>query len=299
MKLKYFLQLIRYKNLLLLVFVQVLFSFSIIISNNLLSTFDIIKLVLLVQSTILLASAGYVINDFFDVEVDKINKPNKVFVGHLISGKNTLLLYFILNFFGIISGLVLAYLSHKIIYGLIFIAISIVLYLYSKSFKKIALLGNFMVSFFIALSIYLIYIFPSFDSGIFISHPSVYFILIIYTVFAFILNLIREILKDIEDIDGDNKLNMKTLPIIIGRKRTLYILFTLTIIPLISTIYLTFGVLKDTIIILYSLFFIICPLGYFMYKIIDVKSKKEFHKLSMFLKIIMFLGLVSIVFIHY
>jgi len=163
MKIKHFFQLIRYKNLLMLTFVQMLFSLVFIYSKYALSSFNFIKLFLLIQTTVLLAAAGNIINDYFDVETDKINKPNKVLIGKVISGKNSLLLYLILNFFGLVSGLTLAFINNKIIYGLLFIVISGLLYLYSKDLKKTALLGNLIVSIFIGLSIYIILIFHPFE----------------------------------------------------------------------------------------------------------------------------------------
>ncbi|HIE45358.1 MAG TPA: prenyltransferase, partial [Flavobacteriaceae bacterium] len=198
MKIQHFLQLIRYKNLLMLAFVQAIFWLS--FNDNFSSTYDIVSFILLIQSTLFLAAAGNVINDFFDVETDRINKPNKVLVGKVISGKSTLLVYYILNLFGVVSGIVLAYIQDKIIYGLLFIIISLILYYYSKYFKKIALLGNFIISFFIALSIYFVYLFKSlhfnyseFDN-IFRNQ------ILVYSLLAFLLNFIREIVKDIEDV---------------------------------------------------------------------------------------------------
>jgi len=295
MKIQHFLQLIRYKNLLMLAFVQAIFWLS--FNDNFSSTYDIVSFILLIQTTVLLAAAGNIINDFFDVETDRINKPNKVLVGKVISGKSTLLVYYILNLFGVVSGIVLAYIQDKIIYGLLFIIISLILYYYSKSFKKIALLGNFIISFFIALSIYFVYLFKSlhfnyseFDN-IFRNQ------ILVYSLLAFLLNFIREIVKDIEDVDGDYSQNMKTLPILIGKKRTQTIIFYLTLIPFIAIIMLI-SISKHTILIIYSLVFLIIPLGYFMYKIKDSKSKNEIHKLSALLKIIMLFGILSILTFH-
>ena len=295
MKIQHFLQLIRYKNLLMIAFVQVLFSVVLAFNQGYFSTtFDIVIFFLLIQTTVLLAAAGNIINDFFDIEIDKINKPNKVLVGKVISGKSTLIIYYILNFFGIISGIGLAYFHDKIIYGLLFILISILLYYYSKYLKKIALLGNFIVSIFIALSIVLVYVFSPFDKLRFQMVNFNYLTIFIYALLAFLLNFIREIVKDIEDVDGDYSQGMKTLPILIGKKRTQIILFYLSFIPFIAII-LLISISKHTILIIYSLVFLIIPLGYFMYKIKDSKSKKEIHKLSTLLKIIMLLGILSII----
>jgi len=296
-QLKHFLQLIRFNNLLMLAFVQVLFSLVFAYQKGYFTTtFDIVKLVLLIQSTVLLAAAGNVINDFFDVEADRINKPDKVLVGNIISGKSTLLIYYVLNLFGIISGIVLAYLHDKIIYGILFILISTILFYYSKLLKKIVLLGNFIVSFFIALSIILVYYFPCYLDSNWLDRGAKLNVIVVYSVFALVLNFIREIVKDIEDIDGDYIQNIKTLPIMIGRKRTQNIVFSLTFIPFMSVILLVSSINIISLMI-YSFLFLIIPLGYFMYQIKEAKSKKQFHKLSTLIKIIMVFGILSVIFL--
>jgi 4-hydroxybenzoate polyprenyltransferase len=286
---KHFLQLIRFENLLMLAFVQTIFWLQ--FNDDL----EILSFVLLLQSTLFLAAAGNVINDFFDVEVDRINKPDKVLVGNVISGKSTLSIYYVLNFFGIISGIALAYFRGKIIYGLLFILISMILFYYSKSLKRIALLGNFIVSFLIAISIAFIYIFKSVHLDFPEIDNSFRNLILGYSLFALVLNFIREIVKDIEDIDGDYIQNMKTIPIVIGRKRTQNIIFYLTFIPFLVIILLVSNT-KDMFLMIYSFMFLIIPLGYFMYQIKEVKSKKQFHKLSTLLKIIMLFGMLSVLF---
>ncbi len=286
-KLKEFLQLIRFKNLLMIILVQSIFYLALDLNIDLLSFF------LLLQSTVFLAAAGNVINDFFDVKADRINKPNKVLVGNKISGKVVLVLYFILNFFGVISGLVLSYISNKISYGLIFIIISLVLFLYSKSLKRMAFVGNITVSFFIVLSIYLVYIFSSIHFSDFNQNNFKRNVFLTYAGFAFLFTLIREIVKDIEDVNGDIAMKMNTIPILIGRKRTQNLLFYVSFIPFILIILLT-SIVNNIILSVYSIVMLILPLSYFTYHIRDVKSKKELHKLSMLLKLIMLFGIFSI-----
>ncbi len=295
MKIKYFLQLIRYKNLLLLVFVQLFFWIR--FNDNFTTIINIIQFISLTSTTVFLAAAGNVINDFFDVEVDTINKPNKVLVSKVISKKKTLLLYYILNFFGITSGIFLAIINDKASYGFIFIAISILLYFYPKFLKKTALLGNFIVSFCIALSIILIYLFPSIHLISVESYIRNKNLIFIYATFAFLLNFIREIVKDIEDVNGDYSQNMQTLPILIGRKRTQSVLFYFSIIPFILIIFFT-SALDQLYFSIYSLLFIVIPLGYFMYQIREVKSKKKLHQLSTLLKWIMFFGILSSILLY-
>ena len=285
MNISQFFQFIRYKNLLILVFVQLLFSFFFFKTDV-----NIVTLLLIIQSTVLLAAAGNIINDFFDIETDLINKPNKVIVGKLISKKTTLLLYFVFNLFGILSGIVLAVMMDKIYAVFFFISISFLLYLYSSKLKKIPLLGNLVVSLLIAFSILMLSIFPPTTAALPINY---HIYLIIYAVFAFTLNLIREIVKDIEDIDGDYKQHLKTLPIVLGRKRTQHIVYYLCLLPFIAIVILS-SATKQISIQIYSIVALILPLAYFMYHIKEVKSKEKLHQLSGLLKIIMLLGILSI-----
>ncbi len=291
MKVKYFLQLIRYKNLLMLFLVQFLFANA----GNFHSfySFNFFNFILLAQATILLAAAGNVINDYFDVIADNINKPHKVLIGKTISKKSSLLIYFILNVFGIISGFLLAYISNKPIYSFLFLVIALLLYFYSKILKKIALVGNVVVSTFISLSIMLVVVFPSINNN----SPTYNKIVIVYAIFAFILNFVRELLKDVEDVNGDYKQHMKTLPIVIGKKRTLNILFYLNFIPFILSI-LFASMLNNSLIVVYMLLFITLPLGYFIYKIKEAKNKKDLSILSTLLKLVMLFGILSILFVN-
>ena len=284
-KLKHFFQLIRINNLLILAFVQILFW---LVFNTNHTKF--IALILLIQATVFLAASGNIINDFFDVEADKINKPHKVLINKYISKKTALSLYFVLTLFGILSGLILSYLQHKIWYGLLFIVISILLFLYSKSLKKIALLGNFIVSALTSASILLVYVFLMDTTK---NHLKIIFLS--YALFAFLLNFIREITKDIEDIDGDYKQNRQTLPILIGKVRTKNVVFYFTFIPFILVILFTSS-LQNYYLLVYAIVFIVLPLGYFMYQIKEVKTKKKLHQLSVLLKIIMLFGILSAVF---
>jgi len=291
MKVKYFLQLIRYKNLLMLFLVQFLFANA---GNfHSFSSFHFFNFILLAQATIFIAAAGNVINDYFDIVTDKINKPNKVLVGNRISKKAALFLYSTLNILGIVSGIVLAYINHKPVYSVLFLLITLLLYYYSKTLKKIALVGNVIVSIFISLSIILVLLFPSINNNL----PKYNHIITVYAIFAFILNFIRELLKDVEDINGDYNQKMKTLPIIIGKKRTLNILFYLNFIPFILSILIA-SILKNNLIITYILLFITLPLAYFIYKIKETKNKKQLSILSALLKLIMILGMLSILFIN-
>jgi len=260
-----------------------------------LSTFNF---TLLIISTICLAAAGYIINDIYDVDIDKINKPEQVLIGKKVSEKTAYNLFVALNILGVGIGFYLANLIGKPGFSAIFILISALLYLYATYLKSIPLIGNIAISSLVALSLLIV--------GLFDLMPAINFLnqdyqslafrnLLDYALFAFIINLIREIVKDLEDINGDKNGGLNTLPIAIGRKRTSYIAFGLGIATLFLTIYYIYVHLYNyTIAILYFLLFIIAPLLYFCTKIWDAKDKNEYRFLSKLLKIIMLLGMCSI-----
>ncbi|MCF6351259.1 MAG: geranylgeranylglycerol-phosphate geranylgeranyltransferase [Flavobacteriaceae bacterium] len=300
MKIKHFFQLIRYKNLLLLTFMMILFKYAIYHTFKFPFSINLFPFFLLIIATLLITASGNIINDIFDLEIDKINKPNKIIIGKYINKKKSLNLYYTLNTIGVFIGIYLSFIVHKIPYAFVFILTSALLFLYTKYLKKRAILGNLIISLLIAVSIILVYVFSELSNFNNLQNRIIITVFLTYAFFAFILNFIREIVKDIEDIDGDYSQDLETLPILIGKKRTQNIVFRLTAIPLLLSIYFAFVYFKSQYIMpLYILFFILLPLSYFMYKIITIKLKKEFYKLSILLKIIMFFGMLSILLINY
>ena len=292
-----FLKLIRYKNLLMVLLTLVLTKYALIdsfVEQSYLSSFQFIILAI---SIFCITAGGYIINDIFDIEADKINKPNKVFIDKTTTKNNARNTYSILTGFGIISGCYLAYTVDKPIYSLIFIATSFVLYLYSSYLKRTVLVGNIIVSTFIGLSIITLFIFEliNFNKGFETLALSLY--IGTYVVFSFLTTLIREIIKDIEDIDGDLKIKAKTLPIVFGRKRANKVAFSFSVLLLVLLIIILKSFLIEYPLFLgYSIIFIILPLGWFMYKLWGTESKKEYSYLSKLMKLIMFFGILSMLF---
>ena len=154
-----FLKLIRYKNLLMVLLTLVLTKYALTNSYISQSFLSNLQFVLLATSILCITAGGYIINDIFDVKIDKINKPDKVFIGNTISVKNAWSCYWSISIIGVVLGVFLSYDTNHTHYSFIFVFTSIMLYFYSKYFKKIAIIGNLFVSFFVGLSIYLISLF--------------------------------------------------------------------------------------------------------------------------------------------
>jgi len=258
-----------------------------------------LQISVLILATICIAAAGNIINDIYDVETDFVNKPDKIIVGKSISEKTAYNLFIILNVIGVGLGYYLSQSVGKSAFFSIFVIISALLYVYASYLKQTLLIGNIIISALVALSIVVVGIFellpiitPENRQTLF----TFFKIILDYALFAFIINLIREIAKDIEDIDGDYKAGMSTLPIVIGRGRAGNILFVLTLLPLFAVSYYVIDSLyKNQITVIYFLVFIIAPLLYICIKSFGAKTKKDYHHISSLLKLVMFFWMLSLV----
>lgn len=300
MKLTAYLNLIRWRNLLLIVYVFILLKVFFFPSFNLETTLSTFHFLVLLFSVLFITAAGYIINDIFDISADKINKPNKVIISNIVSVEQAKHWYKITNTIGIVLGVLICLKISKPTYSFIFIGTSLLLYYYSKYLKGKPFIGNLIVSFLIALSVIILPIFDVDFSTKSKPQNTAIQIIILLSFFAFLLNLIREMLKDIEDINGDNTLNLKTLPIIFGRKRVRDFTFFICLIPIGLLLFLIYELSNNyKFTMLYLLLFTLIPLLYIAVKLRSAKAKKEFQKLSLLLKIIMFLGITVLLILSF
>ncbi|MEN2403090.1 geranylgeranylglycerol-phosphate geranylgeranyltransferase [Flavobacterium sp. MC2016-06] len=295
-----FLKLIRYKNLLMLAFMQLLFRYAFLKQQNIPLALTDWQYGLLVLSTVLLAAAGYVINNIFDVATDTINKPQDVVIGKGISETAAYNIYIGLNIVGVAIGFLLSNIIQKPSFASLFILIASVLYFYATTLKQIMILGNFVVAALLSISVLIVGIFDIFpvtNAENQAQMASLFSILTDYALFAFMINFIREIVKDIEDVNGDYNQGMNTLPVAIGISRTAKIVLGIAIIPfIVSLLYINTYFVQNNlyIVTLYAFAFVLAPLLYFIVKIFGAKTQKDFHHLSTVLKLILFFGILSI-----
>ncbi|WKD86714.1 hypothetical protein KCTC32516_02090 [Polaribacter huanghezhanensis] len=287
---------------------MVLTKYAII--NSFTSAASYIQFIVLAISTLFITAGGYIINDVFDVAADKINKPTKVFIETAISKKNALLFYIILTVLGLILGVYAAYANGNIIYSLFFIGTSTLLYWYSKSLKRIAIIGNIITAFLVALTIFIVYIFNIDNTKTasnlleaianFFTSISTTSVVFVYIIFAFFMTLIREIIKDIEDMKGDYVLKMRTLPILIGIRRTKnVVLFISSFVFLFLLLLLKEELLHIKLLLWYTVLFIILPFVWFLYALFTSKTTKDFHLISKVIKVIIFFGILSMALIKF
>jgi len=283
---------------------QLLFRYGFLKFQNIFLSLNDWQYALLVLATVLIAAAGYVINDILDQETDYDNDKGNVIVGKLISEKVAYNLYFILNITGVGIGYYLASVIHKPSFSGAFIIISATLYMYATSLKQMLLIGNIVVALLLSFSVIIIGIFdllPATYEGNQTEMGVMFSILIDYAIFAFIINLIREIVKDMEDVEGDYNNGMSTLPIAIGHGKTSKIVGVLGIIAtLILLWYINSNLMSSKLYyaVIYGLLFVVAPMIFFVVKVWSAKTKEEFRFLSTVLKWIIFFGILSILVVN-
>jgi len=282
---------------------QLIFRYGFLKLQNIPLALNHFQYGLLVLSTVLIAAAGYVINDILDQETDYDNRPNYVIIGNSISEKAAYNFYFILNITGVGIGFYLSNVIQRPSFTGAFIIVSATLYMYSTSLKQMLLIGNIIVALLLSFSVLIIGLFdllPATYDGNRAEMGIMFSMLIDYAIFAFIINLIREIVKDIEDVEGDNNYGMNTLPITLGVMKTSKIVFGLALIAtLILLWYINNYLMENTLYfaVIYGFVFVVAPMIFFMIKIWNAKSKEEFHLLSSILKWVIFFGILSVLII--
>jgi len=230
---KHFIQLIRPINLVIIMITMIGCAYYIHTTNYFqFVRFNAIHFTLLIFSTVLIAAAGNIINDYFDVKADKINKPKRLVIGKYIKKRWAIVLHWIFNAVAVLISLFLSFYYQSLWFVFIQVVIVNLLWFYSLYFKKKILIGNFIIALMTGIIPLLVVVFfkvsnestqafSSYHSStwtIYVDYSYIYLLAIC----AFILNLGREIIKDIEDIEGDKKINVYSLPMHIGKKKALW-----------------------------------------------------------------------------
>ena len=305
-----FLKLIRLKNLIIVALTQLLIKFSLInpfVDNFILSN---TQFYLLVLATVFITASGYIINDIYDVATDKINKNEKRIIGKKIKSRNAIFWYIFFNSIGLLLGCYIAYIVEKPAFGFIFFYCIFSLWTYSKHMKSAFLSGNLQVSFLTALSIFNVVLFDMIPNGINKTNGElmIFKIILCYTAFAFITTFIREMIKDLEDMQGDRKIQAKTLAITYGIEKTKWIslIFTmLTFFGIAYFQYFQYSIISSEFeyeisiwganrIAVFYTFFLQVLLLFLGFKIYYSKVKMDFYFISQLCKFIMIVGILSI-----
>lgn len=284
-------------NLFIIIITQYFIQFYFIVPRAQTITLEGILFPLFVLDTAIIAASGYLINDIIDQSTDEINKPEQRYVGVTIPEFVGYLYYLVLLIFGAMLSVYIAFKTDLWKYIWIYPAGIWAMYLYSRYLKGTILLGNIFVSLFIAGVIGMLG-FAQFLSG-FTLHTDIKEFIIAYMIFIFILNLIREIIKDVEDADGDTRTGKMTFVVKYGIAATKILLIFLVILALGGLIFwLIYSSIPTSN--LYKIWMVACivvPLIITGLIIFKALSKKVFKELSLLIKIILIAGLISLIFI--
>jgi 4-hydroxybenzoate polyprenyltransferase len=312
---KEFLKLIRWQNLLMVILTMILMRYAVLApligkigvvllkgnGNTIPMTlqFPWFDFVLLVFATVCITAGGYVINDYFDIKTDLINK-GKVIVGTKVPRRQAMMWHNLLNIVGVAIGFYISYVSGYMWLGALFLIVSGLLYFYSASYKRQFLIGNIVVALLTAMVPMLVvfYEWPAlykYYTVNTVTLPEINFIVYWiggFAIFAFLTNLIREIIKDIEDFEGDLAYGRNTIPVVIGILSAKIVSVSLILITIIL-LYLTWHFfISDTITLVYITVAVVLPLFYVVYKLFKSSERKQIHSASSMVKIVMITGML-------
>lgn len=300
---------LRPKNLAIIAFTLAILQYGVIhklshaelvLQGNLFWIFTFIALII--------AGTGNLVNDIFDREIDLVNKPNETYVSTFISVSNAWKYYFFLHAIGLLLACFVAHKTGQLYNIWIYPAVSISLYYYAKKWKSTLLWGNILISAFVAF-IWGILFYAQFTArgqndsyrALTMESRTLLELCISYMVFAFLINLIREIIKDIEDMEGDQKSGLITYPISKGIQPAKKLIVTLLLI--LNTVIIIW-IFTSSLTTLFEerffyLIFVIAPIGYLVQKILSAREKKDYTYASKVIKLIMIFSLSALFFIQY
>jgi len=308
-----FFKLIRWPNVLFIAMSQLLFYFCIITPLVPIGYFSFYHaltpslLYLLVAASCLIAAAGYIINDYFDINIDQVNKPDKMVIEKIINRRTAILLHFILTTAGVLISIYVGWHTNLLV-AFANIACSLLLWFYSTTFKKKLLSGNIIISLLTSWTIIVLYVAlhnfythstPA-SAALLESVKRIYKFGALYAGFAFIISLIREVIKDMEDMEGDARYNCNTMPLAWGVPAAkvfvgVWLVVLVGAILLVLFYVLHFGWWWS---IVYSMLFLIVPLIYIFRQVYNAQNSHHYHATSSNIKWVMLLGILSMLIIR-
>lgn len=301
-----FFRLIRWPNLVFILLTQLLFLYCVLHplldAAGLSHQMDPFDFFLVATAYLFVAASGYIINDYFDLPIDHINKPDKVFITKGISKRSALSYYVLLNVaalaFSFLSGIRIN--NYNIFYSIL--SCELLLFCYSALLKKEFLIGNILVAAVSASAVLVL----TFIQGLMepaSAHSSAAYIpvlTVMYTGFAFLISFIREVIKDLEDVEGDRRYGGRTLPILLGATISHYIVAACLVVLLAML-----GVVQPKlwqhapVMAIYTILFIMFPLIFILVKVFSAKGAGDYHQLSTYLKLVMLTGILSMLFFKF
>lgn len=297
-----FFRLIRWPNLLFIVLTQFLFYTCVYLPLYGLPHHR--KMALLIAASVLIAAAGYIINDYFDLNIDQVNKPDKNVFVRTISRRWAILWHFLLSLSGIALTTLAVGLSHWYLV-VANVSCTVLLWLYSTSLKKTMVIGNVVISLLTAWTVLVVFFtFTQPGDAFQANHPSAikfFRVAFLYAGFAFIISLVREAVKDMEDMEGDSRYGCRTLPIVAGIRTTkvysfIWVIVLIAMIVVVQLYVLLFGWWP---VVLYLLLAVLLPLIALARQLFSSMNTADFARLSRISKWIMLTGIFSMIFFRF
>jgi 4-hydroxybenzoate polyprenyltransferase len=252
---------------------------------------------LLVMATVLITAGGYAINDYFDRKMDRVNKPQSLIVGRLIYPRHAMAYHLFFSITGVLLGSWVAFRSGQMFLSLVFFMVSGMLWFYSTTYKRELLLGNIIVALMTSLVPFLVLLFElpllarNYGSDVTPLTRSLLIWVLGFSLFAFLLNLIREIVKDAEDFEGDQAYGKNTVPVVWGMKTARWLSTAMVLITISLLLMAWLFFVPDTITLVYFLIMLIVPLIVVGIILFSNGNQKSWHLASTLLKLIMLAGL--------
>jgi 4-hydroxybenzoate polyprenyltransferase len=295
------LRLIRWYNLLIVAATQVLLRECIIVPflkhGYMEPQLPVSLFVLLVIATVFITAGGYAINDYFDRKMDRVNKPQSLIVGRLIYPRHAMAYHLFFSIAGIILGCWVALKSGQLFLGLLFFIVAGLLWFYSTTYKRELLLGNLVVALLTALVPFIVLLFElpllarHYGSDASPIARNLMTWVLGFALFAFLLNLIREMMKDAEDFEGDQAYGKNTVAVTWGIKVSQWISVTLVFLTVVLLFLAWYFFVPDKITLAYFVVMLVIPLIISVILIFTSGGKKSWHSASTLLKLIMLAGL--------
>ena len=302
-----FLKLVRLPNLIFILLAQVLFQYAIYrpLYGELVPPVDTLRFFLLVLASLCIAAAGYIINDYFDINIDEINKPRKMVVDRVIHRRWAIAWHAMLSFAGIVLTVLALPVWSKWYLVLANIVCVWLLWFYSTSFKKQLLIGNIVISVLTSWTILIVF-FSKFTladafGGAYDMDQKLFRLALLYAGFAFIISLIREAIKDMEDLPGDEKFGCRTMPIAWGVNATKVYTAVWLVVLVAALVIVQVYVLQFRwwLPVAYAIPMVIFPLFLILFRLRKAKTPADFHSLSNITKFVMLTGILSMIFFYF
>ncbi len=307
-----FFRLVRFPNLFFIALTQFLFYYCIILPEF--ARFPSVDLVfrwpqlfVLTGVSILIAAAGYIINDYFDLNIDQVNRPARLVVEKFIKRRWAILWHMGLSLVGIAISFYLGWKIGNILLGVFNLISVILLWFYSTTFKKQLLIGNIVISLLTAWVVLVLYVcetrisYAGYNQDYFIIVTRIFKFAALYGGFAFIISLIREVIKDMQDMEGDAKYNCRTMPIVWGIpvSKVFVAVWIIVLIGALLVLLVYAFQLRWWWSALYSVIFIITPLMIILKKLFTAFVSEDFYRLSNMVKLVMLTGILSMIFLKW